>query len=454
MKNERTDALIALAARVVDQAKRGGAEVAEAMAVEGAELSAKVRLSEPELIEEAGSRVLGLRVISGGKTGTTHTSDLTETGLRNLVEGALELAALSEPDPLSAPPDAGMLAKTFPELDLFDPEVGRVEAGYATELAKRGEDAARAFDPRITNSDGAGCARSRSAMALVTSGGFAGGYASTYLSLSVSPLADDAGGKKRTGHHWDARRHLSALADPEGIGEEAARKTLAKLGARKVETCEVPVVFDPDAGRALLSLFFSVVAGGAIYRRASYLCDREGDTVASPLVTIVDDPLMVRGPGSRPFDGEGLPSKKNVVVERGVLKSYLLDTYSARKLGRSSTHSAARAPGGRPMVAPTNFHLLAGDRDPKEIVKEVDRGLYVTSMMGFGFNAVTGDFSRGAEGFWIQDGELTFPVGEITISLGFDDLWKRVDAVGRDLDLKSKLAVPTFRVSRMTVAGT
>ncbi len=450
---DRVNELIALGSKVVDHARRKGADVAEVLAIDSLDLSAKVRMGAPELIEEAGSHALGLRVMKGGRWASTYSSDPSELGIDAMVADALELASLSEPDEHAAPPDPSLLAGATPDLDLFDPSAIDLDAKTATQLALAGEQAARDFDPRITNSEGATYDRTLSARALVTSHGFSGGYAGTYQTIAVSPVIDDAGGKKRTGSYWDARRYAGAVLDPKSVGEEAARRTLAKLGSRKVETCEVPVVFDPDAGRALLSLFFSCVTGDAVYKRASYLCDREGELAASERVTIVDDPLIPRGPGSRPFDGEGLPSRRNVVVEQGRLLTYLFDTYSGRKLGRASTGSASRGLGGRPTVSATNFHLLAGDRDPGDIVSEVDRGLYVTSMMGFGFNAVTGDFSRGAEGFWIEGGRKAFPVSEVTVSLNLDLLWKSVDAVGRDLDPKTRFATPTFRVTRMTVAG-
>jgi PmbA protein len=228
---------------------------------------------------------------------------------------------------------------------------------------------------------------------------------------------------------------------------------VAKLGSEKIATGELPVVFDPEAGRALLRLLFSVISGGAIYRKSSYLLDREGTAVASPLVTIVDDPLIPRGPGSRPYDGDGLPSRQNVVVAGGVLKTYLFDTYSARKLGRRSNGCAGRGVGGAPHVTTSNFILQKGTTPAAEVVRSVERGLYVTDMMGYGFNAVTGDFSRGAGGFLIEKGQLTRPVSEITVSANFNELLQAVDAVGDDLDLRSSTACPTFRVSRMMIAG-
>jgi PmbA protein len=215
----------------------------------------------------------------------------------------------------------------------------------------------------------------------------------------------------------------------------------------------VPVVFDPDAGRAILGLIAGCINGGAIYRRSSYLLDREKTQVASELVTVYDDPLMAGAPGSRPFDGEGLPSKKLSIIEKGVLQTYLVDSYSGRKLGRASTGSAARGGTGGVGPSTTNFILQPGATSAKDVVKSTKRGLYVTEMMGFGFNAVTGDFSRGAGGFWIENGELTYPVSEITISLNLDEILKRIDLVGDDLDLRTSVAAPTFRVSAMTVAG-
>jgi PmbA protein len=220
-----------------------------------------------------------------------------------------------------------------------------------------------------------------------------------------------------------------------------------------VSTCQVPVVFDPDAARSILGMLAGCVMGSAIWRKSSYLVGREGTRVASDLVSVVDDPLILRAPGSRPFDGEGLASRKNVVVEKGILRTYLCDSYSARKLGRESTASASRGGGAGVGPSTSNFVLQPGTDSNEAIVKGTRSGLYVTEMMGFGFNAVTGDFSRGAAGFWIEGGELTYPVSELTISLNIDQLWQSIDAIGSDLDLRTATAAPTLRVAKMTVAG-
>jgi PmbA protein len=288
---------------------------------------------------------------------------------------------------------------------------------------------------------------------LVTSGGFRGGSRGTYTSISVHPVADDADGKKRGGYYWSGRRFADELEDPEAVGLEAARRTLQKLGSRKLDTQEVAVVFDPDAGRSILGLLASCINGGAIWRKSSYLVDREGQQVASSLVNVVDDPLIPRALGSRPFDGEGLLSRRNPVVEAGVLKTFILDTYSAKKLGRKSTGNASRGSGGGVGASTTNFILQPGQQSAKALLESTDRALYVTDMMGFGFNAVTGDFSRGASGYWIEGGERKYPVSEVTISLNLDELLKRIDAVANDLDLRTSICTPTFRVSAMTVAG-
>jgi len=449
--------LLDLGERILRMAReRGGADmVAECVLRSGAELSAKVRKGEPELVEEAGTRSAGLRVIQGKRVASTSTSDLTDPGLDRFVSDAIELVGLSQEDPFAGPADAKLLCdpSKAPDLDLYDPAGGAVDAGRAIAIAREGEAAALAFDPRITNSEGATFGRTAGGAVVALSSGFRGVTKGSYQSLYVVPIAADEGGKNRRGYHWTARRHLAELDPPAEVGREAARRTLRKLGARTVPTCEVPVVFDPDAARSILGMLAGCVMGSSIWRKSSYLVGREGTRVASDLVTVIDDPLLPRAPGSRPFDGEGLASRRNLVVEKGTLRTYLCDSYSARKLGRESTGSASRGGGAGVGPSTTNFVLQPGTDSNETIVKATKRGLYVTEMMGFGFNAVTGDFSRGASGFWIEDGALAYPVSEVTISLNIDDLWKTIDAIGSDLDLRTATASPTIRVAKMTVAG-
>lgn len=455
MERRKLDEMLAIGERIVKMAQDRGATVAECIVRSGAELSARVRLGEPELVEEAGHRAAGLRVMKGQRVASTSTSDLSEAGIERFVADAVELADLSQEDPFAGPADPKLVCdpSTTPDLELYDPAGGSVDAARAVAIAKQGEDAARAYDPRITNSEGGTFGRTAGGVAIVLSGGFRAAYQGSYQSLSVVPVAEDEGGKKRRGYYWTAKRFLSELEDATKVGEEAARRTLRKLGAKTVSTCEVPVVFDPDAARSILGLLAGCVMGSAIWRKSSYLLGREGTIVASPLVSIVDDPLIKRGPGSRPFDGEGLASRRNVVVEEGKLLTYLCDSYSARKLSRESTANASRGGGAGVSCSTTNFILQKGKDSPESILAGTPKGLYVTDMMGFGFNPVTGDFSRGASGFWIEGGKLTHPVSEVTISLNLDDLWKSIDAVGDDLDLRTSTAAPTIRVAKMTVAG-
>jgi len=324
--------------------------------------------------------------------------------------------------------------------------------------AVAGERAALAADKRVTNSEGATWSRTLGATAFATSGGFVGGYRGSYASFVVEPLCDDASDpqtpKKRNGYWWTANRFLAALDAVEAVGIEATRRTVATLGSRKIETQECPIVFDPEVARSLVGMVFSVANGSAFWRKSTYLLGREGTPIASHLVTIVDDPLIPRAPGSRPFDSDGLATRKNVVIDGGRLSTVMCDVYSGRKLGRASTGSAGRSIGGNPGPTTSNLILQAGTVSREALLASTGRGLYVTQMMGFGFNPVTGDFSRGAQGFLIENGELTSPVSEITISANFDDLLQRIDCVANDLDLRSSTAAPTVRVSHMMVAGT
>ena len=442
-----------LATQVVALARKAGADASEVLVRDGAELTAKLRLGEPELVQEAASRGLGLRVFKDGRCATTFTSDMRPEALAAFVAETVVLAELTEPDELNRLPDAGDFAKRVPELELFDPSVDVVDAAEALRRCRVAEAAAMRYDRRVTNSDGATWSRNLGAMAFANSAGFAGGYRGSYVAMYVEPICDDADGKKRNGYWWTASRYLDRLGDPERVGLVAAQRTVAQLGSRKVETCEVPVVFEPEAGRAVPGMLFSVANGSSFYRKSSYLLGREGTQVASELVQLEDDPLIPRGPGSRPFDGEGLPTRKNVLIDKGILKTVLCDVYSARKLGRKSTGSAGRGVGGNPSPTTSNLIMRPGKTARDQIIKDTERGLYVTSMMGFGFNPVTGDFSRGASGFWIENGEIGFPVSEVTISANFDDLLKRIDRVGSDLDTRASTQVPTFRVSHMMVAG-
>jgi len=441
-----------LAEQMLSYAMKAGADGAEVIVRDGTELEVKVRLGEPELIKEAGSRALGLRVVKDHRAAVTYTSDFAPAAMQRFASETMDLVSLAEPDPTGDLPPREEMAREVPDLDLWDEAALSLDVAEGLRRARAGEAAALGVDKRVTNSDGAIFGRSVGAAGFATSAGFSGSSRGTHVSLVVEPICDDAEGKKRNGAYWTGARFASALLDPEAVGVEAARRTIAKLGARKIKTGEAPVVFSPEAGRGLLGQFAGVMSGGAVWRRSTYLAAREGTPVAAPLVEIVDDPLIRRGPGSRAFDGEGLASRTNVLVSGGTLRQFLCDVYAARKLGRRSTGSASRAVGGGPHVSISNLILRPGATPAREL-ERLPRGLYVTELMGFGVNGVTGDYSQGAGGFWIEGGERAYPVSEITISANFDDLWKGIDAVGDDLDARSSVQCPSFRVSRMMIGG-
>ena len=442
-----------LAEHMLSLALRAGADGAEVLVRDGAELEVKLRMGEPELIKEAGSRGLGLRVLKENRAAVTYTSDFDAQAMMNFAEESVALCHLSEHEPLAALPEREEMARAIPELDLWDESVLSIDVAEAMRWAKAGEGAALKFDARVVNSEGSSFGRGVGAVAFATSAGFSAAYRGSNVSFVVEPVCDDREGKKRNGYHYTSNRFVAGLQAAEEVGIEAARRTVAKIGSRKVATCQVPAVFSPEAGRSLLGQFAGLISGGAVWRKNSYLAEREGTVVASPLVSIVDDPLLPRAPGSRPFDGEGLAVRPNVVVSEGVLRTFLCDVYSARKLGRKSTASAGRGLGGGPHVTTSNFILRPGKSSAKEVAN-VAQGLYITALMGFGFNPVTGDFSQGAAGFWIENGEHAFPVSEVTISVNFDDLWKGIDMVADDIDTRSSVQCPTFRVVKVTVAGT
>ncbi len=447
--------LEALGRDLVQRATAQGATLAECVIRTGRELSAKVRLGEVELLEEAGHHGVGLRVMRGQRVASATTSDLRPSALDAFVREVVGLAEWTEEDAFAGPADSALLCdpSALADLNLYDPSGDTLGAKDGILRATRTEQFARGKDTRISNSDGATFSHATGGSITVLSSGFVAKHKGSSFGLGVSVLAEDEGGKKRRGGYGSGKRHLSDLETEHFVGEEAARRTLRKLGARGAATGEYPVVFDRDAARSLLGQLSGCVMGGSVWRKSSYLAGREGTRIGSELLNIVDDPLLMRGPGSRSHDGEGLASRKNVVVENGVLRTYLCDSYSARKLGRASTASASRGGSGGVSASTTNFYLKPGTDSFEALVKATPRGLLVTDMMGFGFNAVTGDFSRGASGFWIENGEIAYPVSEVTVSLNFNELWDRIDAIASDLQHDSSIASPGFRVGRMTVAG-
>jgi PmbA protein len=450
--------LESLAAEVVELAMKAGAGDAEAVAREGDEFSVNVRMGQVETLKESGSRGLGLRVFLGKRSASTSTSDLTPEGIRQLVEGALALAKVTEEDPFSGLPERDEFGSLAGDLHLYDEDVYSLPGPERIEWARRSEAAALEADPRITNSDGGSFEAATGSKVLANSRGFVGGYRSSYAGVAAAPLAVDVDGSMQRDGWWSSARRLADLESPEAIGKEAARRTLRRLGARRVPTQKAPIIFAPEVAGSLLGSVFEAASGDSIWRSASFLAGRLGEQIAAPGVTIVDDNTMLLttgmgGFGTSPFDGEGLPSLRTVVVENGVLHNYLLNTYTARKLGMKSTHNASRGLAGTPGIGCGNLYLEPGTLTPEQMIAEVRAGLYVTSLMGFGINVVTGDYSRGATGLWIENGQLTHAVEEVTIAGNLAEMLRNVTAIGNDLEFRGAVASPTLRIDGMMIAG-
>ena len=450
--------LESLAADVVALALKAGASDAESVAREGDEFSVEVRLGQVETLKESGSRALGLRVFLGQRSASVSTSDLTPEGIRQLVESAVALARVTQEDPFAGLPEPGEFGSVSTDLRLYDPGVYALPGPERIEWARRAEAAALAVDPRISNSDGAGFGAATGRMALANSRGFVGGYRSSSASVSAAPIVVDADGKMQRDGWWSSARRVTDLDSPESVGREAARRALRRLGARRVKTQQVPIVFAPEVARTLVGVIFDAASGDSIWRGASFLAGRLGELIAAPAVTIVDDNTMLLpngmgGFGTSPFDGEGLPSQTTVLVDQGRLSNYMLNTYTARKLGMKSTHNASRGLAGAPGIGCGNLYLKPGTHTPEQIIAAVPAGLYVTSLMGFGVNVVTGDYSRGATGLWIENGQLTHAVEEVTIAGNLKDMLQNITAIGSDLVFRSSVACPTLRIDGMTVAG-
>lgn len=436
---------------VLKRATARGARAADGFLVEERHFTGSVRLGEVDTVTHAHDQHLSLRVFVGGASAAASTSDLSRESLERVVDDATGLARVTGEDPHAGLPEATELIGYVPDLDLSDPEGHGLTPEEKIAIARRCEASALGADPRITNSEGAEYWDRQASYAYATSGGFAGGYATSGFGVSVSPVATQNGEMQRDGWYSIARRR-ARLEDPAHVGRIAAQRTVRRLGARKVKTVEVPVVFDAETAASLVRALASAASGPSLYRRASFLVDRLGSRIASRLVTVVDDGLIPGALGSRPFDGEGLPTRRSVLVAEGVLESYLLDTYSARKLGLHSTHHATRD-GSGVSVGTTNLMLLPGSTAPEDLIGSVDQGLYVTELIGFGVNGVTGDYSRGAVGLWIEHGQLAFPVEEVTVAGNLLEMFAAIDGVGNDLVLRDRTAAPTLKIARMVVAG-
>jgi PmbA protein len=446
------EALPEIAGDVIKQAQALGATDAECTISEGDEFSASVRMGELETLKDAGSRGAGLRVLIGKRMGSSYTSDLTPAGIRQMVHSAIDLAGLTTEDPFSGLPDSEELGSIQGDLRLFSNRTAELPTEQRISVAKRAEAAALAVDPRITNSEGASFDSSVGGRVFANSRGFIGSYRTSYCSVTAVPVATQNGSMERD-YWFTIARDYSTLEEPESVGRKAAERALRRLGATKVDTQRVPVIFEPRIARSLLGNIFDAIDGRSIYRNASFLAGKLGQKIASEKITVIDDGTLPGLFGTQPFDDEGVPTRRTPIIENGVLKNYLLNTYTARKLGMKTTGNASRGITGNAGIGHGNFYLEAGDRAPEDIVRGVKNGLFVTELIGSAVNTVTGDYSRGAVGMWIRNGELAFPVSEVTIAGTLQEMLNGIAEIGNDLEFRGSLSAPTIMLGEMTVAG-
>jgi PmbA protein len=444
--------LLELARDVVKQARAAGATDSECTIAEGEEFSANVRMREVENLKEAGSRGAGLRILIGKKTGASYTSDLSREGIAHMVKSAVELADITSDDPHAGLPEPEELGSLPGDLGLYSDDVAGLDTALKIETARRAEEAALSADPRIFNSEGASFDNHVGRHIFANSRGFAGEYRSSYCSLSTSPVARDGESMERD-YWYTLARGFPGLDSPEEVGRIAAQRALRRLNAVKVDTQKAPVVFEPRTARSLLDNIFEAVHGMSIYRHESFLAGKLGQKVAADALTVTDDGTLPGLFGTSPFDDEGVASRRTVVIEKGVLKSYLLNTYAGRKLGMKTTGNASRGLTGNAGIGHGNFFIERGVQTAERIIAGIPNGFYVTELMGFGVNVVTGDYSRGAAGLWIRNGELAYAVSEVTIAGNLNDMLMGLEAIGTDLEFRGSVASPTLKIGEMTIGG-
>jgi PmbA protein len=440
---------LTLLSDLVAAARRAGADAADAVALDGVSVSLSWRLGKLERLERSEGRDIGLRVLVGRRQAMVSSSDRSVAALDELVERAVAMARTVPEDPYAGLADPDQIATEFPDLDVCDPTEPSAET--LIDMASRAEDAARSVTG-VTNSEGADAGWGRTEMGFVASNGFAHSYAVTHGSVSASVLAGDTTDGMERDYDYSSAVHMSDLRPPEEVGHEAGRRAVRRLGARKVKTCKVPLIYDPRVSRGMVGSLAGAINGAAVARGTSFLKDRLGKQVMAAGLRVIDDPHRRRGLRSRPCDGEGLPSAKMTIVEDGILSTWLLDLRSARQLGMKPTGHAGRGSSSAPSPTVSNFYLDAGPVTVAELVGDVSRGLYITELFGQGVNMVTGDYSRGAAGFWIENGEIAYPVSEVTVAGNLKDMLLNITPAN-DLVFRYGMDAPTLRIDGMTVAG-
>ena len=433
---------------LIAKARAAGADAADAVLFDSASVSLAQRLGKTEKLERSESGDLGLRVFVGKRQAIVSSTDRSAKALGELVERAIAMARVVPEDGFAGIADPEQLARSWPDLDICDTDEPSSET--LIERARIAEEAAMAVEG-VTNSEGADASWSRSTIAIAASNGFAGSYGVSRQSLSASVIVGTGTGMERD-YDYDSKVYGADLRDAAEIGREAGERAVRRLNPRRVKSCKVPVFFDPRVSRGLLGHLTGAISGPSIARGTSFLKDKMGQRIFAPSITIVDDPHVKRGLRSRPFDAEGVEVTRRTLIEDGVLTTWLLDLRSARQLGLQTTGHAARGTSGPPGPAPANVYMAAGKRSRADMLAEIKDGFYVTDLMGMGVNGVTGDYSRGAGGFWIENGQLAYPVNEITIAGNLKDMFLNMEAAD-DLELRFGMDAPTVRIDGMTIAG-
>ncbi len=435
-------------ASLLRAAKSAGADAADALYVESVAASVSYRLGKLEDVERAESADLGMRVFVGQRVAFISSTDFSRDTLDALPGRAVAMAKLAPEDKYAGLAPKDRLARDLPSLDLEDP--GEPSADLLIERARDIEAAAMAVKG-VTNSEGGGASFNRSAIAFATSDGFSGRYAGTSHSVGVAVLAGE-GVDMQMDHDSATARHTGDLEKPEAIGRRAGERTVARLNPRKAKSQRVPIVYDPRAANGLLGHLAGAISGASIARGVSFLKEQLGKSVFAAGVNVIDDPHRVRGLRSRPFDAEGVANARRALIENGILTTWLLDCASAKQLGLATTGHAARGTGGPPSPSPTNLYMEPGRLTPEALMADIREGFYVTDLMGMGVNPVTGDYSRGASGFWIENGKIAYPVAEVTIAGNLKDMFANLTPAN-DLEFRYGTNAPTLRVEGMTVAG-
>ncbi len=434
--------------QLLERAKQAGAETADAVFVKGISLSKAVRLGKPEHLERSEGRDIGLRVLVGQRQAMVSSSDTSADALEELAARAVAMARAVPEDPFCGLAEPEQLATNFPDVDSCDTFVP--DADHLSDLATRAEEAALAVEG-VTNSEGGSAGWGLNTVAMVASNGFARAYANSSHSMSASVIAGDGTAMERD-YDYTAAVFAADMDSPEAIGKSAGEKAVKRLNPKKAETAAVPIIFDTRVSKSLVGHLAAAVNGSSIARGTSFLKDKMGEAIFPDGINIIDDPLRKRGLKSRPFDGEGIATKRSHLIENGQLKTWILDLRSARQLGLQSTGHASRGTSSAPSPSSSNVYLEPGKISPEELMKDIKQGLYVNELIGFGINGVTGDYSRGASGFWIENGEIAYPVSEITIAGNLNDMFANMSAAN-DLEFRFGIDAPTLRVDGMTVAG-